>query len=108
MNKLNITVARITMVDSVNYTNYMNDMNNINNIDIINDSVNHPKHYTIHPSGIECIEIARWFNFNLGSALKYIWRAGIKTNNPIEDLRKAIWYLQDEISKLEGLYNPKG
>jgi hypothetical protein len=64
------------------------------------DSVNHPKHYTAHPSGIECIDVTRHMNFNRGNAVKYIWRAGEK-GPPIEDLRKAIWYLQDEIGRLE-------
>ena len=64
------------------------------------DMVNHPHHYTEHPSGIECIEITRHMGFNLGNAIKYIWRADLKTD-AIEDLRKAVWYLQDEISKRE-------
>lgn len=61
------------------------------------DPVNHPKHYTSHPSGIECIEITRHMSFNLGNALKYIWRADHK--NGIEDLQKAVWYIQDEIER---------
>lgn len=61
------------------------------------DPVNHPRHYTNHPSGIECIEITRHMGFNLGNAMKYIWRADMKGG--IEDLQKAIWYIQDEISK---------
>lgn len=63
------------------------------------DNVNHPKHYKQHPSGIECIEITRWMNFNLGNAFKYIWRTDHK--NGVEDLRKAIWYINDEIERLE-------
>ncbi len=65
------------------------------------EAVNHPKHYNEHPSGIECITIVRWMNFNLGNAVKYIWRVGLKSDNPIQDLRKAIWYLEDEIKKLQ-------
>lgn len=61
------------------------------------DPVNHPKHYTGHPSGIECIQITRHMGFNLGNAMKYIWRADLK--NGVEDLEKAVWYLQDEIKK---------
>lgn len=61
------------------------------------DAVNHPKHYTQHKSGIECIQITRHMGFNLGNAMKYIWRADLK--NGIEDLQKAVWYLQDEIAK---------
>lgn len=61
------------------------------------DPVNHPKHYTQHPSGIECIEITRHMGFNLGNAIKYVWRADLK--NGVEDLEKAIWYINDEIAK---------
>lgn len=65
----------------------------------MSDPVNHPRHYTEHPSGVECITITRHMNFNLGNAIKYIWRASLK--NGIEDLRKAVWYLNDEIARLE-------
>lgn len=61
-------------------------------------SVNNPKHYTSHPSGIECIEVTRHMNFNLGNAIKYLWRADLK-NDAIEDLHKAIWYIKDEINR---------
>ena len=63
-----------------------------------NDNIEHPKHYTSHPSGIECIQITRHMGFNLGNAIKYIWRADLK-NDALEDLEKAIWYLIDEIQK---------
>jgi len=69
-----------------------------------NDPVNHPAHYTSHPSGVECIQITRWMNFNLGNAIKYIWRAGNK-GNALEDLKKARWYLDDEIKRREDLLN---
>lgn len=65
------------------------------------DLVNHPPHYKAHPSGVECIEITRHFNFNRGNAIKYIWRASEK-GNEIEDLKKARWYIDDEIKCLEG------
>ena len=64
------------------------------------DNVNHPQHYTAHPSGVECLTITRHMNFNLGNATNYIWRALLK--NGVEDLRKAVWYLNDEIQRLEG------
>lgn len=64
------------------------------------DAVNHPKHYTSHPSGVECIDITRHMGFNLGNAFKYIWRADLKAN-AIEDLKKAKWYLEDEIKRRE-------
>lgn len=64
------------------------------------DSVNHPRHYTAHPSGIECIEITRHMGFNLGNAFKYIWRADLKHDDGgLEDLEKSIWYIRDEITK---------
>lgn len=62
------------------------------------DPVNHPSHYTNHPSGVECIQITRHMSFNLGNALKYIWRADLK-GKAVEDLEKAIFYLKDEIEK---------
>jgi hypothetical protein len=70
------------------------------------DQVNHPVHYTSHQSGIEAIQVTRHMNFNLGNAMKYIWRAGIKSDEKhIEDLQKAIFYINDEINRLEGKYN---
>lgn len=74
------------------------------NLEHVNDHdpVNHPAHYTNHPSGVECIEITRHMNFNLGNATKYIWRAGLKTDDAITDIRKAIWYLNDELDRLRG------
>ena len=63
------------------------------------DQVNHPKHYVSHPSGVECIEITEHMNFNLGNAVKYIWRASLK-GKEIEDLRKAKWYVEREIQRL--------
>ena len=64
------------------------------------DAVSHPHHYTSHPSGIECIQITEHMGFCLGNAIKYIWRAGLKTNDPVKDLEKAIWYLRREIERL--------
>jgi Protein of unknwon function (DUF3310) len=64
----------------------------------MNDPVNHPKHYTGHPSGIECIQITEHMSFCLGNAIKYIWRADLK-DDAVEDLRKARWYLDREIQK---------
>lgn len=60
------------------------------------DNVNHPKHYTSHPSGVEAIEITRWLRGPYSNACKYVMRGweGLK-GDPIEDLRKAIWYLND-------------
>lgn len=65
------------------------------------DPVNHPKHYTSHPSGVECIQIIREMSFNLGNVVKYIWRDGLKDEVPLQDLKKAAWYLNDEIERRE-------
>ncbi len=74
------------------------------------DPVNHPKHYCSHPSGVECIVVAREYDFDIGNAIKYLWRHGLKSeegkediDKAIEDLEKAIWYIQDEITILEKL-----
>ncbi len=64
--------------------------------DLEDDPVSHPSHYTSHPSGVECIDITKHMNFNLGNALKYIWRADLK-NDAVEDLKKAIWYIEKEL-----------
>lgn len=65
-----------------------------------NDPVNHPKHYKSHPSGIEAIQITEHFNFCLGNAIKYIWRSSEK-GAQLQDLKKAAWYLDREIKRLE-------
>jgi hypothetical protein len=64
------------------------------------DPVNHPSHYRSHPSGVECISITEHMNFNLGNAMKYIWRAGLKDSDPTQDLQKARWYVEREIARL--------
>lgn len=64
------------------------------------DLINHPPHYTSHPSGVECITITEHMGFNLGNAIKYIWRADEK-GNALDDLRKAEWYIQREILRRE-------
>lgn len=64
----------------------------------MDDPVNHPPHYTQHASGVECIEITEHFNFCLGNAIKYIWRADLKSN-AVEDLKKARFYIDREIER---------
>lgn len=64
----------------------------------IKDKIN-PSHYKSHPSGIECISITRHMSFNIGNAIKYLWRCDLK--NGLEDLKKAAWYINDEIKKRE-------
>jgi hypothetical protein len=64
----------------------------------MNDPVHHPKHYTEHPSGVECIQITEHMGFSLGNAVKYIWRADLKGSD-IQDLEKAVWYINREIQR---------
>lgn len=73
-----------------------------------NDNVNHPEHYTSHPSGIECIQITEYHNFCIGNAIKYLWRAGLKEDagksgdeKMIEDMEKAVWYINREINRVK-------
>lgn len=61
-------------------------------------TVDHPDHYN-QIQGVECIEVVEQMSFNLGNAVKYIWRCGHK-GDPVEDLCKAVWYLQREISRI--------
>lgn len=68
------------------------------------DNINHPPHYNSSQAKcecgrkIECIDVTRHLPFALGNAMKYLWRADLK-GAPVEDLRKAIWYIQDEIKE---------
>ena len=71
------------------------------------DLINNPKHYTSHPSGIECIEVTEHMGFCIGNAIKYLWRAGLKQeagmndiSKHIHDLEKAIWYIEREIQRI--------
>jgi hypothetical protein len=64
-------------------------------------AVNHPSHYNSHPAGIECIDVVEHMTFNIGNAIKYLWRAGLKPNAPSDqDIAKAQWYLERELSRL--------
>jgi len=72
--------------------------------------VNHPAHYNTDISGVECIEVVRHMDFNLGNAFKYLFRAGRKISESIsdveaeiKDLQKAIWYLKDERNNVKAL-----
>lgn len=62
------------------------------------DNVNHPRHYNQHPSGVEAITIAEHMGFNVGNAIKYLFRADHK-GAPLDDLRKAAWYINREIER---------
>ena len=65
---------------------------------VATNAVDHPPHYNAHPSGVECIQITEHMNFNLGNAIKYVWRQEGK--NGVEDLRKAVWYINREIARI--------
>lgn len=67
----------------------------------VSDPVNHPGHYTSHPSGVECIQVVEHMNFCLGNAVKYIWRADLKGND-VQDLKKAHFYIEREIERRGG------
>lgn len=76
------------------------------------DNVNHPKHYTNSPAAcskcgtcIECIDVTRHMSFNLGNAVKYLWR--FQDKGGLEDLKKARWYLEDEIKQREAKLEAK-
>jgi hypothetical protein len=82
------------------------------------DPVNHPQHYTSLPArcscgaGIEAIQVIEWLPANLANVVKYCWRQGLKTGDgktaidaAVEDLRKAVWYAQREIARLESMRN---
>lgn len=78
------------------------------------DNVNSPTHYTSHPSGVECITITEHYDFCVGNAIKYLWRAGLKGDSTLgnaekelEDVKKALWYVQRHISNLEKKCNTK-
>lgn len=67
------------------------------------ETVDHPPHYNAHPAGVECIAIIEHMTFSVGSAVKYLWRHGIKPGaGAAEDIRKAIWYLQRELERISG------
>ena len=74
------------------------------------EQVNHPKHYNLHPAGIECIDIIRHYTCDIANAIKYLWRAGLKpemgkedAEKEIEDLKKALWYIEDYRVKIPQL-----
>lgn len=69
----------------------------------MSDRVDHPSHYNSHPSGVEAITITEHMGFNVGNAVKYLWRAGLKSPDEIEDLRKARWYVDREIQRLTAM-----
>ena len=117
-----LEVGRCKFCDGVGYKEIEKDMA-IHGADLLNktieeaeakqfDSVNKPKHYTSHPSGVEAITLTAHHDFCIGSAIKYLWRAGLKGESGeandtatrkkhIEDLKKAVWYINHKIKMLE-------
>lgn len=96
-----LVVGRVTpLKDEILYKH--NAFNPIagNQLEFHDGKINHPPHYTQSPSGVECIQIVEHMNFNRGNAVKYIWRAGDK-GDAIEDLKKAKWYIEREIQRIE-------
>lgn len=74
----------------------------VKEVSVKRDEVDHPSHYNQHPTGVECIEIVEHMPFNVGNAIKYLWRAGSKSaETHITDLEKAAWYCRREIERLE-------
>ena len=67
-----------------------------------NERVDHPRHYNAHPSGIECIDLIEHLPTNLGNAVKYVWRCGLKTSEtPLRDLKSARWYVERESNRVD-------
>ena len=72
------------------------------------EAVHHPRHYNLHPSNVECIDLAERLSFNVGTALKYGFRLGHKPGStPLEDARKCLWYL-DRAAKNGDVVAPMG
>lgn len=95
-----MTLKPMTQADFEKYSAY--DKDKFHGATSSHDAVNHPKHYTSDPSGVECIQITRHRNFNIGNAIKYLWRNGLKDSDAqIQDLEKAVWYINDEIKRLK-------
>jgi hypothetical protein len=64
------------------------------------EAVKHPDHYNWLPCGVEARIVARDMSFNIGSAMTYLWRSGHK-GTQIQDLKKAIFHIVDEIDRVE-------
>lgn len=72
-------------------------------VTLTTERVNHPSHYQGVP-GVECKDVIGWFPTHIGCAMKYLWRCGSKAGvDPIEDLRKAIKFIEFEIERLESM-----
>ncbi len=75
------------------------------------DEIQKAKHYNVHPSGVEVIELSRHLPTSLGTAMKYLMRAGLKGSpeDAVKDYKKAIWYIKDyDKNPPHGLISFKG
>ena len=88
------TINHTTLVELISCPNITE---TTSTLDAETDMVNSPPHYKAHASGVECIQITEHMGFNLGNAVKYIWRSDEK-GKTIEDLKKARWYIDREIT----------
>ncbi len=88
----------MSMSMSKEMVNHPKHNNHPSEIEASKEMVNHPRHYNNHPSEIEAIDVIRSMCFNIGNGFKYIYRRNDK-NNAIQDLKKAIWYIDDEIER---------
>lgn len=104
----------ITFIDDNNDTHDVCKQLVLQHFSRLNNKVEHPLHYTWlkDKCGIEVIDITRHMDFDLGNAIKYILRAGHKSeegysnkDKTIEDLKKAVWYINDKIKTLENENN---
>lgn len=114
--KIYVSDVNCSLKDENGDTHYWDSVEELNKyfkkyvIPIKEDRVNHPSHYTWLKKlcGIEVIDITRHMNFNLGNVIKYVLRSGHKSEEGmsdkqkrIEDLKKAVFYLNDEINRIE-------
>ena len=77
---------------------------NLNPLTMNNKNVHNPDHYNHLPNGIECIDVTEHFDFLVGNAIKYLWRAGKKDKDKeVEDLEKAIWYIKKKIASIQSV-----
>ncbi len=56
-------------------------------------------HYNRHPSGVECIDVIQWMPYNVGAAMKYLWRCDEKHETAERDLKKAKDFINFELKK---------
>lgn len=89
--------SNIIVEDDDYLPEYKPEMDKENNLPV--EKATRPDHYKT-PAGIELFEITDYLNFNLGNVVKYVFRAGKKSDNVLEDLKKALVYLQREIDRL--------